>query len=383
MLSLAAASVVALFFSAPEQCACPVSLTSAFEIPAGTFTLLDADDGHALLGDYAIKKARIFDLASGELVREIEGGTFFGKSGAVEGDWVVVGTQSMGPPIAYRISSGEAVWAFTDFTNWPTPSIDISNGKAAIASGTVVKVFDLSTGQSVFSHSVGLPTMASSVCLDGSRLVVGYALSNIAGPAFSGGVRVFDISSQQQLALLTPTDPAEWDQFGIAVASLGELVAVAASGDDNELGTDAGALYLFSAAGWQQQMKIAGASSSTVSLAPSLVLSGEIYSVPHGVFLGSGPVARLTGDGRAVGANGVADLSQQLRSACCLATSCLLLDQPSCASVGGEFQGVGVVCQQVNCNGEVRPQCPEDINRDGVVDGADLAMLLGAWGSCR
>jgi hypothetical protein len=33
-------------------------------------------------------------------------------------------------------------------------------------------------------------------------------------------------------------------------------------------------------------------------------------------------------------------------------------------------------------SGSVAPPCPADLNRDGVVNGADLGILLGAWGSC-
>jgi len=32
--------------------------------------------------------------------------------------------------------------------------------------------------------------------------------------------------------------------------------------------------------------------------------------------------------------------------------------------------------------GSVAPPCPADLNHDGVVNGADLGILLGAWGSC-
>ncbi|MFM8639801.1 MAG: hypothetical protein ACKOEL_04095, partial [Planctomycetota bacterium] len=28
------------------------------------------------------------------------------------------------------------------------------------------------------------------------------------------------------------------------------------------------------------------------------------------------------------------------------------------------------------------PACPADLNQDGVVNGADLGLLLGAWGAC-
>lgn len=32
--------------------------------------------------------------------------------------------------------------------------------------------------------------------------------------------------------------------------------------------------------------------------------------------------------------------------------------------------------------GSTPPACPQDLNHDGVVDGPDLAILLGAWGPC-
>lgn len=32
--------------------------------------------------------------------------------------------------------------------------------------------------------------------------------------------------------------------------------------------------------------------------------------------------------------------------------------------------------------GASAPTCPGDFNDDGMVDGADLAVLLGSWGAC-
>ena len=44
---------------------------------------------------------------------------------------------------------------------------------------------------------------------------------------------------------------------------------------------------------------------------------------------------------------------------------------------GDEGNGVlTITCDPIGGN-----DCPEDINDDGVVDGADLGLLLGAWGT--
>jgi len=32
--------------------------------------------------------------------------------------------------------------------------------------------------------------------------------------------------------------------------------------------------------------------------------------------------------------------------------------------------------------GVIDPACPEDVNRDGIIDAADLALVLGSWGGC-
>jgi len=46
--------------------------------------------------------------------------------------------------------------------------------------------------------------------------------------------------------------------------------------------------------------------------------------------------------------------------------------QPGLGALLSEF---GTVCPT-----EEEAPCPADLNGDGVVDGADLGMLLGAWG---
>jgi subtilisin family serine protease len=48
---------------------------------------------------------------------------------------------------------------------------------------------------------------------------------------------------------------------------------------------------------------------------------------------------------------------------------------------GWQVDRVRIISPQFICE-DVEPTCTGDLNGDGVVDGADLLLLLGAWGSC-
>jgi hypothetical protein len=67
--------------------------------------------------------------------------------------------------------------------------------------------------------------------------------------------------------------------------------------------------------------------------------------------------------------------------ACCVGTSgaCLDVTEALCIAGNGTFHGEGSDCGSVNCSPE--PDCPADINSDGVVDVSDVLTLISAWGS--
>lgn len=63
--------------------------------------------------------------------------------------------------------------------------------------------------------------------------------------------------------------------------------------------------------------------------------------------------------------------------ACCLPQGgCAALSEANCIAIGGTYQGDGVSCDDLTC----APPCLGDLNGDCVVDGLDLAILLGNWG---
>ena len=62
--------------------------------------------------------------------------------------------------------------------------------------------------------------------------------------------------------------------------------------------------------------------------------------------------------------------------ACCIAGTCMIGTEEDCTAAGGIYTDDGVAC----ADGDCAPSCNADLNGDGVVDGFDLAVVLGAWG---
>jgi len=63
--------------------------------------------------------------------------------------------------------------------------------------------------------------------------------------------------------------------------------------------------------------------------------------------------------------------------ACCILGDCLLASSEQCAAAEGTFYGNGIVCSGIDCY-----FCTGDLNNDGVVNVADLLILLAAFGPC-
>lgn len=95
----------------------------------------------------------------------------------------------------------------------------------------------------------------------GRRVAVSNSTAVISSPfdddrgADSGSVYLFNAATAQQQRKLTANDGAAGDLFGISVAISGEIVAVGASFDDDR-GANSGAVYLFNATTGQQLAKI-------------------------------------------------------------------------------------------------------------------------------
>jgi WD40 repeat protein len=101
----------------------------------------------------------------------------------------------------------------------------------------------------------------ASVAISGKTVVVGSYQDQDNG-AESGSAYIFDMTTGQQIFKLLPTDGAEGDRFGIAVAISGNTVVVGAYHDD-VTGIDSGSAYLFDATTGKQIVKLVPEDGST------------------------------------------------------------------------------------------------------------------------
>ncbi|MFO0826815.1 MAG: hypothetical protein U0572_01590 [Phycisphaerales bacterium] len=201
------------------------------------------------------------------------------------------------------------------------PFVDIDGHSAGAA-----YVFDATSGAYLRRLSLSVPhsgsQLGTSLAFDGTRLVVGAPFDAPRGVE-TGAAHVFDVATGDWLAALAPPNGIAYAQFGQSVAMADGWIAVGAP--DAGAGT-AGAVYLFD--------------DTTFELL-------AMIDVPRMTRFGAfGWSVALGGDRLAAGA--------------------------PFTDTGAAF------LYAIQCD---RP-CPADLTGDAIVDAADLALLLGAWGSC-
>lgn len=171
----------------------------------------------------------VYDLSGGSAVLtqtlnnpDFTDGRRFGSSVAVDGDTVVVGAP---------------------------------DGSTAASGAGIAYVYDLQTGAAVLTSALVHPTASphgnfgASVAIKGDRLIIGTPLDDTttddAGSAFvyelSGGTAVL-------FASIDNPAPGEGDQFGFSVAVSGDTVLVSAHLDDT-FTTDSGSTYVYDLSG--------------------------------------------------------------------------------------------------------------------------------------
>ena len=209
-----------------------------------------------------------------------------------------------------------------------------------------------------------------SLALGETRMLIGAPFDGPNG-GLSGSVYVVEILQEpvHNLGLLSvkifPADGATLQTFGSAV-SLVEDTAIIGAGGDSEGVAGGGAAYVFNwtPSGWMQSHKVTDAlSGASAGLGKAVAFDGAraVIGAPNaqsqldGVRVG----AALTIDAPDFGdcdANGFSD-------------ACDIHIDPSLDQDGN---GILDQCETV----------PGDLNADGLVDAADLLILLGAWGAC-
>ncbi len=212
-----------------------------------------------------------------------------------------------------------------------------------------------------------------SVSLDRNRLLVGWPSSTPPGPGSgsTGTAHIFEYAggTWSQRNILAPgLNAVEGAAFGWAVALTGEIAVIGARYDDVSFRDEAGSAFVFVdygfECGWELQEELVAADPVTAGFfghsvaaigdprgnlvvvgATGAEVSGSSGVGPAGAVYTFSCVGRLTGDINGDGLVDIADLSILLS---CLGTTCA--DTEQC--------------------------CRADLNCDGSVDAADLSILL-------
>ena len=182
-------------------------------------------------------------------------GDSFGRSVAISGDTVVIGSHQDddGDP-----DSGSAYVFVRSGTTWS------QQAKLTAADAAAGDLF------------------GNSVAISGDSIVVG-ASGDDDGGIDSGSAYVFVRSggTWSQQAKLTANDAGAGDRLGISGAISGDSIVIGASGDDDG-GIDSGSAYVFVRSGgtWSQQAKLAANDATTNdNFGNSVAISGDTVAV--------------------------------------------------------------------------------------------------------
>ena len=140
-------------------------------------------------------------------------------------------------------------------------------------------VIDITTGQEFFkltaSDAAAGDRFGYSIAVSGNLAVIGADLDDDSGSG-SGSAYVFDFTTGQELAKLTASDGADGDRFGLSIAASGNLAVIGAYADDDN-GNNSGSAYIFDVTTGQELAKLTPSDAAVSAyFGASVALSGNI-----------------------------------------------------------------------------------------------------------
>ncbi len=156
-------------------------------------------------------------------------------------------------------------------------------GDEGVAFSGSVYVFSLSTGDFRFeltpTDAANSDFFGQAIAASGSRLLVGAFGDDDAGER-SGSAYVFDLGSGQQIRKLTASDAAAGDDFGEEVGLSGTLAVVGAPAVDTGVNLSTGAAYIFDITTGQQLHKLTSPDLDPLSVfGRAVAISGDLVVV--------------------------------------------------------------------------------------------------------
>lgn len=244
-----------------DQFGCSMAISDTVAI-VGAF---DDDDNGSTSGS-----AFVFDAGTGEQLFKLHpddaaAGDQFGYSVSIDGSIAVVGAPKAfrngarsGTVYAFDTTSGAQLMRYLPedpewdwYFGW---SIAVDGNRLLVGargddtngtrSGSAY-LFDVTTGEQLMKVIPGdneaEDAFGQSVDMSGNLLLIGAPGSDDSGAAY-----VFDATSGTQLAKLQASDGVAGDHFSYSLSLSGTTAVVGAYSDDNNMGVDAGAAYVFS-----------------------------------------------------------------------------------------------------------------------------------------
>ncbi|MBN1554699.1 MAG: FG-GAP repeat protein [Phycisphaerae bacterium] len=214
--------------------------------------------------------AYLFNAATGEeglklTADDIEWGDSFGWSVAIDGNIAIVGAycddDAVGSAYLFDVTTGSQFAKLTpnDCGEWDMfgHSVAISGNVAIVGAlrtgtgdGGAAYLFDVTTGQQLrkltASDAETYDDFGVSVAIHGTTAIVG-AYGDDDGGSCAGSAYLFDVTTGDQLAKLTASDPEGGDSLGVSVAIADGLAVAGVYGDDYGLGSSCGSAHVFEA----------------------------------------------------------------------------------------------------------------------------------------
>ncbi|MDZ4832090.1 MAG: hypothetical protein SGJ09_18090 [Phycisphaerae bacterium] len=226
------------------------------------------------------------------------------------------------------------------------------------------------------------------VAIKGNDLAAGMSFDDVAGKLDQGSTIIWKKvgATWTFVTQLLAADGAASDFFGTSVALDVDRVLIGSLWDDAGAGAMQGSAYVFERAGgvWSQSAKLVAADSAAgdevgvaTALSGSLAIVGGLKHKSGG-FVDAG---RAWGWQR--GSGGAWTTSWTIDAATPTASE----NFANVVATDGVTIVIGAYRADTGATDSGRadlfslPDCPADLNGDGTVDGADLSILLGAWGS--
>ena len=223
-------------------------------------------------------KVYVFDAATNTLLHELVTpsccGESFGTSLSISGSKLLVGSLRINNDVfIYDLNTGNHVDTLRPSSRGEDFGWSIAtSGDYAIVSdpqfhddwfaGRAI-VFDLNTGDelytlSIYPPKIGYLDFGMSVAASGNLLIVGAWHESTPGRVEDGAAYIYDLTTQEELFRLSPSDRVSRNYFGRSVAIEGTTAVIGAPGVDRITGwsTNEGATYVYDLTTGQQQYKL-------------------------------------------------------------------------------------------------------------------------------